>query len=250
MSKQKTNYTKSYANPIEKVNNSGRFYSGDKPKTVSQQVKAQIDGIEDDFLAQLLGYDYKDPKTKMRMPSEQIKKDTSGDMQQGQSVDFASQSTNTDSISSSYSESMFIENTDYYSEQRERKPEVLAGIDYRREVMYGSESLTKREAAQLQQRVQEIIDELSRLVSASVILQTQFSVSVDQAPQSVGKYHINFFEWMLIWVKELRRKTEDAGSWLSVMQSKKSQKTYGKMAKKMGTKFTLANERTPATQTG
>jgi hypothetical protein len=250
MSKQKSPYSRSFSNPIEKASASGD-YGGEKPKTVKQSVKDQFDGIEDDFLAQLLGYDYKDPSTKMQMAPEKPKTnmEVKGDMQPGESIDLASFSFKAEIQAQAPS---YADQSSYREElgKRERKPDILAGIDYRNEIVHGSERISRKDATELQQKIQQIIDELSKLISASVMLQAEFTVSVEQAPANVGKYHINFFEWLLIWVKNVRTKTEDAGAWLNVMSSKKSQRKYGKMAKKMGTKFTLANERTPATQTG
>ncbi len=240
MAKQRTGYSQRAANPIETATGPGRAYAGEKSKSVKDQVANQFDGIGDDFLSQLLGYDYKEPSKKMQ---------SQGEMQPGEAIDLRAFSVKAEmkaqfpnySDISSYSETY---------EKTENKPEILAGIDYRREILYGTERLTKKEAAELQQRVQQILDELSKLISASVMLQAEFSVTVERAPEKAGTYHVNFFEWLLTWIRNLRTKTEEAGSWLSVMKSKKSQRKYGKMAKKLGTKFTLANERTPATQTG
>ncbi len=139
--------------------------------------------------------------------------------------------------------------------KKEKKPETReAGIDYRREILHGSERITSRESYELGQQIEEIIIELKRLASSSQEIQVQFKdVIVEQRAVKPGKYHKNFFAWMLIVIRSARIRVEDAGAWLSAMKGKKGKKqsqNYWTMFKKHGTTFGLSNERTLATQTG
>ena len=129
---------------------------------------------------------------------------------------------------------------------------VEAGIDYHREITHYAERAHHRENTELEQKVQEIVNELQRLVdSSSTLIQAEYQdVTVMQAPSEVGKYHLNFFDWMLSVIQNARMKVEDSGAWLSTMQSKKGKKNYWAMFKKHGTTFGMSNERQVSTQTG
>lgn len=129
-----------------------------------------------------------------------------------------------------------------------------AGIDYKREIIHGSERIRSQENQALIQQIEMIVVELKRLATSSEELQVQFKdVVVTQNVVKPGKYHQNFFEWVLIVIRSARMRVEDAGAWLMEMKGKKGKKQsqeYWKMFKKHGTNFGLSNERVVATQTG
>lgn len=218
MATVKSNRYRSSVNPIETGNKPGDSF-------VDELNNQAFTDLSDDFFAQLLGFedefgDFDQPKK--------------GDMKHGEEITL---------------------NKRGKKEKRsaeQRLPERrMPAIDYHAEILYGSERLSKRESRQLEQRIQEIMDELNRLVSSSQKLGMQFAeVGVAAVPTGAGKYHLHFFEWMLGIVRGARMKIEDGGAWLNVLSSKKAGRKYGAMAKKHGTSFTLSNERTAATQTG
>lgn len=128
---------------------------------------------------------------------------------------------------------------------------IEAGYDYRREIIHGSEIARRSETRELDAKLKEIINELNKLASSSKLLQSEFKeVTVDQRITKPGKYHVSFFEWVLIVVKNARMRVEDSGAWLAAMKSKKKSKGYWEQFKKKGTSFALSNERNVATQTG
>lgn len=123
-----------------------------------------------------------------------------------------------------------------------------AAINYTREVLQ-TERFSKQELGEISAQVQQIKAELKKLVASSRILQVQFSeISVEQAPKEIGKYHLNFFEWLLGVIQVARKNVESSGAWLNT--SKKKQGNYWNMYKKHGTSFGLSNERAVATQVG
>lgn len=135
-------------------------------------------------------------------------------------------------------------------EQEQNKIDIEPGIDYRREILH-SEVASTKETRELEGQIAEIISELRQLITASSELQTQFKeAAIEQRIEKPGKYHLNFFEWMLIVIKTARMRVEDSASWLSMFASKKKQKQYWNQFKKHGTTFGLSNERVVATQTG
>jgi len=97
----------------------------------------------------------------------------------------------------------------------------------------------------------EIKKEIKRFDKATQKLESETTkVIIEEIPPNPGIYHINFFEWLLGLLKNIRQKVEDASVWLSVLQSRKTKKGYWSMFKKQGTSFGLSSERVVATQTG
>lgn len=128
---------------------------------------------------------------------------------------------------------------------------VEPGIDYQRNVLYGERKIGQENTRVIEIKIQEIVIELKRLTASSKILQAEFKeITVEQRIEKPGKYHLSFFEWMLVVVRQARLKVEDAGAWLSATYAKKAKRNYWAMFKKHGTTFGLSGERVVATQTG
>lgn len=127
-----------------------------------------------------------------------------------------------------------------------------AAIDYHDDFLKSSEKASVAETREVNERLQQIMNELKRLIGSSKVLQAEFAdVNMDQTPPQVGEYHINFFDWLLLTIRTAREKVEDSGAWLATTKSKSGKKGgYWGMFKKHGTSFGLSNERTAATQTG
>lgn len=221
----------SKVNPIEKDPQLDNSSGASELRKTTKTIKDQLSGTGSDFISQLLGYD----------STERSDNYFSGVMIEGQAIDLKSKRNHDIRTKKNQTE----------SRRPEKRMDILGGINYRAEVIQGSERLSRSEAVQLENRIEDIMNELKRLIGSSGILKAEFAVlTVEDKPIKSGKYYTNFFEWLLLEVRKIRMKVEDAGAWLSVMKSKKSLKKYGAMAKKHGTSFTLNNERTPATQTG
>lgn len=152
-----------------------------------------------------------------------------GDLREGQELDISSLS----------------------QKEKAQKLEIEPGIDYRREILRGEERLNKEQTRELSVKIQEIILELKQLMNVSQELKVEFKeIAVEPRIANPGKYHVSFFEWVLLIVKQARMKVEDSAAWLSAFKSKKAKKQYWSMFKKHGTTFGLSNERVVATQTG
>ncbi len=148
-------------------------------------------------------------------------------------------------------EAINLKQKSHEKKEEKSRPHIEAGIDYRREIIHGTEMSERRNTRELESKLQEIVIELKRLASSSKVLQAEFKeVTVDQRITKPGKYHVNFFEWVLTVVRSARMRVEDSGAWLTAMKSKKHSKGYWEQFKKKGTSFALSNERNVATQTG
>lgn len=141
------------------------------------------------------------------------------------------------------------------SKNEEASREVEAGIDYlknySREIGHVAERAISRENQELETQLKEIMAEIKKLADSSKELQMQFKeVAIEQYATKPGKYHKNFFSWLLSIIRSARMRVEDSGAWLQAMHSKKKSREYGAMAKKHGTSFSLSNERNVSTQVG
>jgi predicted 3-demethylubiquinone-9 3-methyltransferase (glyoxalase superfamily) len=134
---------------------------------------------------------------------------------------------------------------------KEKKSEAEAAIDYSREIIHVGERVIKRQSQEVEMQLKEVMIEIKKLADSSKELQAQFrEVAVEQYVANPGKYHKNFFSWLLSIIRAARAKIEDSNAWLSALHNKKDARKYGAMAKKYGSSFTLNNERTVATQVG
>lgn len=141
-------------------------------------------------------------------------------------------------------------------QKKKIKAEAQPGIDYHREyyenITKFSEKASYRELMQESRKIQQIMAEIKKLATSTKSLQTEFGlIIVEDAPANPGKYYLNFFEWMLIMLKQARQKVEDSKSWLETVKGKKQKRMgYWDKSKKYGTTFSQANERFVATSTG
>ncbi|MEK7159890.1 MAG: DUF5660 family protein [Patescibacteria group bacterium] len=135
--------------------------------------------------------------------------------------------------------------------KKEKKVDVEPGIDYFREIIHAETKISQRNEAHLETKIQEIVVELKKLSESSKELQLEFKdITVATLPVKPGKYHLNFFEWMLITIQNARMRVEDSAAWIGVISGKKGKKDYWTLVKSHGTSFMLSGERVTATQTG
>lgn len=140
-------------------------------------------------------------------------------------------------------------------ESHEKKAEshARAHIEYHGEIKKSGEHASRVENQQLTQKVQEILAELKQLIKTSKTMEMDFAeYAVMETPAEVGKYDLNFFEWLLITIKQAREKVEDSEAWLSAIKGKNGKKGggYWDMFKKHGASFGMSSERSSATSVG
>ena len=142
---------------------------------------------------------------------------------------------------------------DMRSLERKKKEHMSAapGIDYHREIVHSERKIHAENQQELQQKMQEIVIELKKLTDSSKELQIQFKdVAITQRVIKPGKYHVNFFEWVLATIRQARAKVEDSAHWMQALSKKGNKKSYWGMFKQHGTSFGMSNERQVATQAG
>lgn len=122
--------------------------------------------------------------------------------------------------------------------------------EYFRKIENSQEISMSREQQMMQRRVEEIMHELQRIASTSREMSTGLAqLVVATTPKEIGQYHITFYEWMLLVLRNAREKMEEGANWLAIFSNKKKQKSYWNMYKKHGTTFGLSQERTASNQT-
>lgn len=140
-----------------------------------------------------------------------------------------------------------------HTAQAEKAPPVHkeAAIDYHGDILRSREKASHMEKREIQQSVEQIKVELSRLVSSSKLLKMEFSsTTMEQQTENVGQYDLSFFDWMLTVIRSARQKVEDSRTWMGTVKGKGAKKGYWGMFKKHGTTFGLSGERAVATQVG
>jgi len=138
------------------------------------------------------------------------------------------------------------------SEFSEAKKSISAEHQaYFREVMSAPIRKTHEETQQLKAQIEEIRIEIEKLKDASVEMEKVFiEVSSQETPEKPGKYHLNFYEWVFITIRNAREKMDEVNTLGSIVNTRKKEKQYMAMSKKHGTSFTQNSERALTRQTG
>lgn len=133
----------------------------------------------------------------------------------------------------------------------EKKSEAAPAIDYVREILTTTQATQKRENSELRAKIQEITIELKKISKSSREIEAVIKdVNIDMLPEDPGKYHINFFEWLLLTVQTARIRVEESANWASAVTGKSTKKDFWSLARKHGTSYQLSGERVVAQQVG
>lgn len=109
----------------------------------------------------------------------------------------------------------------------------------------------KTDQAEIQRVMKELSAEITRLQSQTAQLTQEVkTMTVESAPARPGIYYTNFFEWVLLTLRDLRSKVNESRQWLVLWTTKKKQKGYWAMFKKHGTSFAMSDERAVASANG
>ena len=190
-------------NPHERLGE----YGANVVQSVTQTATAEATESGKTFLEQLLGLNIKSKDKKPAAQAEQPKAE--------QKV-----SSGIDVID------LFVFNSKPTERvHAEKAPRIEGAMNYSRDIQKSSERASRSEMNQMNQNIQEIQNELKKLVSSSKKLQLTFAeVGVESTPKEVGSYHLNFFDWMLIVIRQAREKVENSGAWLTAVKGKGSKK--------------------------
>lgn len=95
----------------------------------------------------------------------------------------------------------------------------------------------QKEVMQLQKQTSELTGEVR-------------AITVETMPAKPGAYHLNYFEFVISMLRDLRKRVSESRLWLQMWAKKKQQKGYWAMFKKHGTSFAMSDERAIASANG
>ncbi|MDO8515400.1 MAG: DUF5660 domain-containing protein [bacterium] len=108
----------------------------------------------------------------------------------------------------------------------------------------------EKEQQQIKQVLTNLAVEVKNIQSQAAALSGDMNkITVEQIPDP-GKYHLNFFEWVLTMLRDIKKDIVKSRTWLSAFNSKKQKKGYWGMFKKHGMSFAMSDERSLATAAG
>ena len=137
------------------------------------------------------------------------------------------------------------------NEKEYQKQYIEPGLNYKSEILHGEQKISKEEEQAEKYRIEELMNEIKKLVSTSAQLEVQFKqVTNSQRIVRTGKYHVGFFNFVLGLVRQAQRKVDSSRAFLATVHGKKKQRGYWNMFEQHGTSFGMSNERNVATQTG
>ncbi len=160
-----------------------------------------------------------------------------------------------------------IFNTNQKSDQQENQPQPFNFSEYlksgenrgrqKERIKYELEQtetvIFNRRKQEVDQKIETIRIELKSLATEIVHLDKSIETAISQEITDPGTYHLNFFEKLISFLKNTRKRVVESRNWAALHNQRSTTKSYyWKMAnkKKGGTKFSLSQERQVATQTG
>jgi len=149
-----------------------------------------------------------------------------------------------------YNETLFTSNPDGYP-TKERQAS-FGQLSYQAEIIKRDEKLVfSAKNQEIKTKVTILQEEVMKLTKASYNLEKQAGISAAHAPTQPGVYHENFFEKLIIFIRSLTKKIENASVWLATQNAKSKKKPYyWAQVGKSGSRFMLSEERYMATQAG
>ncbi len=114
---------------------------------------------------------------------------------------------------------------------KEKKSVSEAPMSYFKEIREAGKHGSAIESHEIRQQVQAIMYELQRLSHVSKAVEKEVAIGIGTGVVNPGKYHVAFFEWMLVVIQDARKRVENAGAWLHT--TKKKQGIFQSMKKNM-----------------
>ncbi len=127
----------------------------------------------------------------------------------------------------------------------QKKYERLQQVHYQERVVFNQ----KNQETQVQ--IKAIQEELKGLAGSVKNLDKEIDKTIEQIPVQPGVYHVNFLEKIKQAIILLKKRVEDASTWLEAFNQKSAKRhAYWGQFKKSGTQFSQSGERYVATSVG
>lgn len=150
--------------------------------------------------------------------------------------------------------------TDFYNtpEKYSPKPEIKKP-QFRRDVgifsynEYYERSIVKKQIKELSEQIKKEIEFIKKANKSlmSEVREVE-RVSMEELPEKPGIYHLRFLEVILSFLRLIKTKINESGSWLNAMVSRRKKRgsLFAHLAKKKGTQYSLSQELQLTRQTG
>jgi len=116
---------------------------------------------------------------------------------------------------------------------------------------YQEQVIFNQKNQESQNQIKNLQAEIKGLASSVKNLDQEIEKAVENIPEQAGIYHLNFLEKLKEAVVLLRKRVDEASSWLEVFNQKSAKKRgYWSGVKKSGTKFMFSADRQVATSVG
>ncbi len=127
-------------------------------------------------------------------------------------------------------------------------------IDFQRRVNLTEASLRLKDNQETSAKINQIKEQIGAIANSMNQMNHQVEAIETRAKENVpqeSQYQFSFLELLLAFLKDLKERVEEGNTWLTTFQKKTNKRNYfWDQVKKSGSKFLLASDRTPATQTG
>ncbi len=131
----------------------------------------------------------------------------------------------------------------------DRKIQQLQTVQRQEKEVFSAQK--KAVESQVAKLLQELHAEVAKLETQTAKLTSEVrAATVEMVPPNPGAYHLNFFDWVIGTLRDLRKRVNDSRLWLNMWTTKKKQRGYWAMTKKHGQKFQMSDERSVATAAG
>jgi hypothetical protein len=143
------------------------------------------------------------------------------------------------------------EGEEFVLPKRENKVNIAPAIDYVSEILHAERRISSEDSRNLNAKIEQLRIEITKLAKSSSELEVVVKdISIESVGPNPGKYHLNFFEWVLATIQAARIRIEDSANWLSSVSTKSQKKGFWNSVKKHGTSYMLSGERAVAQQVG
>lgn len=128
------------------------------------------------------------------------------------------------------------------SEKEENKI-LQAQLTHERNLRQNMEQYAARHTQELKLQLKAVHKEVEELAKSTVELAENVKIATMQAPVEAGVYHIVFFEKLLSFIKNFRKKINQANLWLQSSNKKAAKKrSFWGQVSKSGAKRLLSSE--------
>ncbi len=126
------------------------------------------------------------------------------------------------------------------SVKEDENKKLRAQIALERNLVAEESRVSTEKMNELRVQLQVITAEIAKLAASAGNLATQTEIAAIQVPENPGVYHIIFFEKILEFLKDFRKKIDQAAVWLESANKRAQKKNYWAMYKKKGSSFLLS----------